>query len=373
MSRENAAPTDLDSFLAQQAAQQGPAPQLEDPSDSSDEAPVQSSDTSILGSAQGSSALPPGESSVLDELAAYAKAHAFSGQGYSQGGNGGHTETVYKRDSHGNYIYQKDAHGQYVYQKDEHGHLLKDTRGHYIRLRETTTHYVPNHDAAEYKKYSTQGGGWNAAGASEDRAKAILEFCNLYHLDYRDMCSIIGRETAGSGSPDQWGGYGGRFLGLIQFSPECQAHYGVHPGMSFREQLFGPVAAYLKDRFAAAHMQLEGADMVHIYASILAGSPKLVNAADCNGSAASAVADLENHGRALAKKIGLDFDHPDLYKQDTAHVIAQAPETAKNPPYTVALKAADPAVSPKTTPSTTAAPVVAAKAPAAAPAPTAAA
>ena len=37
-------------------------------------------------------------------------------------------------------------------------------------------------------------------------------------------------ETGGKLDPNQWGGAGGRYLGLIQFGPEEQRKCGVEPG-----------------------------------------------------------------------------------------------------------------------------------------------
>jgi hypothetical protein len=46
-----------------------------------------------------------------------------------------------------------------------------------------------------------------------------------------DLLTAMSYETGGKLDPNQWGGAGGRYLGLIQFGPEEQRKYGVKPGM----------------------------------------------------------------------------------------------------------------------------------------------
>lgn len=167
---------------------------------------------------------------------------------------------------------------------------------------------------------------------------ALTAFAERYGLDWRDMMGVIGRETGkvsggrvvSIGDPDTWGGYGGRYLGLIQFSPENQRHYGVRPGMSFSDQLNGPVARYLEDRFRQANMPLEGAKLVNIYAAILAGDPRKIGSADINGSAQTAIkkGEFEVWGRRLAASYGLAGEFDQRLSTATMRSRLVAPESA---------------------------------------------
>lgn len=118
------------------------------------------------------------------------------------------------------------------------------------------------------------------------------------------LAKVISYETKGSFNPNVWGGKGGAYLGLIQFSPENQKRYGVRPGMSFDEQM-GAVEAYLKDRGVKP-----GMGVAEVYSIINAGSldrdgqPRW-NAHDGNGTLREHVARIEReHGAAADKFLG---------------------------------------------------------------------
>lgn len=92
-------------------------------------------------------------------------------------------------------------------------------------------------------------------------------------VDPIDLATIIGFETGGTYDPGVVGGEGGNYQGLIQFGiPERQT-YGVVPGMSFEEQLLGPVVNFFKDRFARAGMSTQGATLEDLYTTVIAGNP----------------------------------------------------------------------------------------------------
>ena len=92
-------------------------------------------------------------------------------------------------------------------------------------------------------------------------------------VDPIDLATIIGFETGGTYDPGVVGGEGGNYQGLIQFGiPERQT-YGVVPGMSFEEQLLGPVVNFFKDRFARAGMSTRGATLEDLYTTVIAGNP----------------------------------------------------------------------------------------------------
>ena len=128
---------------------------------------------------------------------------------------------------------------------------------------------------------SMPGGNLNSQRQALEIAAADLG------VDPIDLATIIGFETAGTYDPGVVGGEGNNYQGLIQFGiPERQA-YGVVPGMSFEEQLLGPVVSYFKDRFAKVGMSTQGATLEDLYTTVLAGNPKANrDAADSFGTTA---------------------------------------------------------------------------------------
>ena len=122
------------------------------------------------------------------------------------------------------------------------------------------------------------------------------------------MATIIGYETGGSYNPSQWGGEGGRYMGLIQFGESERAKYGVVEGMTFRNQLIS-VAAFLKDRFKGVGMSTRNASLEDLYTTVLAGNPKANrNSTDSNGtSPISGVQAMGPHREAAAQRYGLEL------------------------------------------------------------------
>jgi hypothetical protein len=87
-------------------------------------------------------------------------------------------------------------------------------------------------------------------------------------------------------SPSLYGGKDGKYLGLIQFSPENQKKYGVNPTQTAAEQM-PAVEAYLRDRGVKPGMGL-----LDTYSAINAGRPGLYNRSDAaNGGTPGTVAD----------------------------------------------------------------------------------
>ena len=114
---------------------------------------------------------------------------------------------------------------------------------------------------------SSMGGDFSSQRQALETAAAELG------VDPIDLATIIGFETGGTYDPGVVGGQGGNYQGLIQFGiPERQA-YGVVPGMTFEEQLLGPVVSYFKDRFAKVGMSTQGATLEDLYTTVLAGNP----------------------------------------------------------------------------------------------------
>ena len=93
-------------------------------------------------------------------------------------------------------------------------------------------------------------------------------------------------------------------MGLIQFSPDNQRAYGVTSNMTFEDQLLGPVVQYFKDRFAGVGMSTQGASLLQLYTTVLAGNPKAnINSRDSFGtSSKSGVAKMQPHRQAALRR-----------------------------------------------------------------------
>ena len=126
-------------------------------------------------------------------------------------------------------------------------------------------------------------------------------------VDPIDLATIIGFETGGTYDPSEVGGEGNNYRGLIQFGEPERKAYGVVPGMSFEEQLLGPVVRFFKDRFAREGMDTQGATLEDLYTTVLAGNPRANrDAADSFGTTArSGVKRMfEEHRPAAIKRFG---------------------------------------------------------------------
>ncbi len=148
---------------------------------------------------------------------------------------------------------------------------------------------------------SMPGGGFSSQRNALEMAGAELG------VDPIDLATIISFETGGTFDPGVIGGQGNNYQGLIQFGiPERQT-YGVTPGMTFEEQLLGPVIKYFKDRFAKAGMSTQGATLEDLYTTVLAGNPGANrDAADSFGTTArsGAARMFKEHRPAVIKRFG---------------------------------------------------------------------
>lgn len=121
---------------------------------------------------------------------------------------------------------------------------------------------------------------------SSDFLDAVRASSDRLGISPNDLLTTISYETGGRMSPSLYGGAGGKYLGLIQFSPENQKKYGVTPDQTAAEQM-GAVESYLRDRGVKPGMGL-----LDTYSAINAGRPGLYNASDANnGGAPGTVAD----------------------------------------------------------------------------------
>ena len=143
-------------------------------------------------------------------------------------------------------------------------------------------------------------------GDSIRQRSALVEVAGELGVDPIDLATIIGFETGGTYDPGEVGGEGGNYQGLIQFGIPERAAYGVRPGMTFEEQLRGPVMNYFRDRFAGVGMSTQGATLEDLYTTVLAGNPKANrDARDSFGtSARSGVAKMDAHREAAMRRFG---------------------------------------------------------------------
>ena len=99
------------------------------------------------------------------------------------------------------------------------------------------------------------------------KQQAIVSAANELGVKPEDLAAVISQETMGTFDPQIIGGEGNNYKGLILFGiPERKA-YGYRDGMSFEEQMLGPVVRYLKDRGVKP-----GHGVKELYAAILTGN-----------------------------------------------------------------------------------------------------
>ena len=148
------------------------------------------------------------------------------------------------------------------------------------------------------------GGDAAYTKAPQSHTNALVQAAQQLGVDPLDLATIIGFESAGSYSPSKMGGDGGVYRGLIQFSPDNQRRYGITPDMTFEEQLLGPVVQYFKDRFSGVGMSTQGASLLQLYTTVLAGNPKAnINARDSFGtSSKSGVEKMQPHRNVALRR-----------------------------------------------------------------------
>ncbi|MEO1399639.1 MAG: M23 family metallopeptidase [Cyanobacteria bacterium J06635_1] len=113
-------------------------------------------------------------------------------------------------------------------------------------------------------------------------AQALRATAARLGLDPVELGALISFESAGTFDPNQMGGDGGLYKGLIQFSPENQEHYDTGGYQSFVEQL-PAVERYLLDRGFRP-----GDDIGAAYAAVLTGrADGSRSSQDSNGTSVS--------------------------------------------------------------------------------------
>lgn len=145
----------------------------------------------------------------------------------------------------------------------------------------------------------TAGRGAPEGAQTEELVRAVTKLAEQMGLSAKDLLTAMSYETGGTFNPGIKGGAGGKYVGLIQFSPDNQAKYGVNEASSVTDQVVA-AGKYLQDAGVKA-----GDGLLQIYAAINAGSPTRIHASDAgNGGAPGTVLDkvsgqMEGHkGRA---------------------------------------------------------------------------
>jgi hypothetical protein len=123
-----------------------------------------------------------------------------------------------------------------------------------------------------------QGGGGANTLAGGTRTPHTLTFddklaihgtATRLGISPQDLAAVIHYETIGTMNPHIIGGKGNNYVGLIQFGRPERRAYGYKPGMTFAEEVRGPVHNYLKDRGLPP-----GANISTIYRTVNGGNPK---------------------------------------------------------------------------------------------------
>jgi TP901 family phage tail tape measure protein len=156
------------------------------------------------------------------------------------------------------------------------------------------------------------GGGGAAGGGAQSfqpssRARALMAAAQKLGVSPLDLATIISYETSGTFNPNIWGGKDGNHLGLIQFGGPERQKYGVREGMSFEEQVTGPVVRFLQDRFAGVGMSTQGASLSDLYRTVNGGNPRAsIGASDGNGTIAQHVQRMTGDHRQKALRTFFD-------------------------------------------------------------------
>lgn len=109
-------------------------------------------------------------------------------------------------------------------------------------------------------------------------ANVAVDVARNFGLNPLDVAAVMSYETGGTFNPKVMGGTGGQYMGLIQFSPDNRAKYGINENSS-PEQWTKAITGYLSDRGFKPGMGLED-----LYSTINAGAPGRYNASDGNGT-----------------------------------------------------------------------------------------
>lgn len=121
---------------------------------------------------------------------------------------------------------------------------------------------VPANMSAYTDPYSSRG-----RARPPNEGVAIQREAARLGIEPSTLAAVVGYETIGTFDPGIAGGKKNRYRGLIQMGPSERRAYGWKDGMSFEEQLAGPVHNYLVDRGVRP-----GHGIAEVYSIINAGS-----------------------------------------------------------------------------------------------------
>jgi tape measure domain-containing protein len=177
-----------------------------------------------------------------------------------------------------------------------------------------------------------KGKGKKAPFALSPQGKALVEAANRLGVSPLDLAAIIGFETAATFSPSKRGGAGGNYQGLIQFGPAERKQFGVSGNQTFEQQLLNSVVPYFKARFEKAGRATEGASLLDLYTTVIAGNPNAnKDAKDAFGtSARSGTARImrEFYPVALKRFFGGNESNVKNFSDDLSRQLSSASDQA---------------------------------------------
>ena len=139
---------------------------------------------------------------------------------------------------------------------------------------------------------STSGGSKSKSRKKPDfklspQGQALVNAAERLGVSPLDLAAIIGFETGGTYNPNKVGGEGNKFRGLIQFGQQEQKQFGVTKGQSFEDQLNNSVVKFFQDRFAKVSRTTQGATLLDLYTTVIAGNPNAnIDSKDSFGTSA---------------------------------------------------------------------------------------
>ena len=106
----------------------------------------------------------------------------------------------------------------------------------------------------------------------------------------------------------------------------------MKPGMSFEEQITGPVVDYLKDRFAKVGRSTQGASLSDLYRTVNGGNPNApLTASDGNGTIAQHIEKIAmQHGRKAEEWLGGNVDIQRAVRDGTVEGNEQSRQAVEN-------------------------------------------
>ena len=187
--------------------------------------------------------------------------------------------------------------------------MTKGAQGFLDRAGKFAKGYVsPEGFESRYIEERARGAG----SKNEEAVRAATAAAEQLGVAAKDLLAVMSFESGIN--PGRRGGAGGKYLGLIQFSPENQRRYGVNENQSIAQQM-GAVVKYLKDTGVKPGMGIE-----HIYAAILAGDARRINASDRKNGGIVDNVYADTHGEKyrphINKAEGLLAAYPDIVQAE---------------------------------------------------------